>query len=378
MTRASARTTRALLVGAALAGTACSTPAAGPGAGSPSPAPIAAAPAAPTPPEPPAPTPPHRAERFVDDPALTLEVRARIKTGVLPKSVHVSPDGRQLWVCNFGYSGRRNVYVYDTATLARIGVVEFEGNAVEVGFAHAGGHAYVSNFARGTLEIVDTRSFEVVDEVRRVGQYPKVVAVAPDDARVYVANWGTGDVAVVDPAAGRVVAKLDVGRRPRGMAVDADGTVYVNAMWDHRVQVFDPRAPDTPEATRPASPRSTIDTCQFPRHAVLDGSGPEPALFVTCSGDDRLRWHGLDGRVLGEVEVGDNPRSFGLSDDGQWSAVANFDASSVTLVDLAGGRLHTTEIPDTDRIVGLAVAHGPALRVFATSWGDNQLIELGL
>jgi hypothetical protein len=110
---------------------------------------------------------------------------------------------------------------------------------------------------------------------------------------------------------------------------------------------------------------------------VLDPT--DPALFVTCSGDDRLRWHDPhDGRVLGEVEVGDNPRSFGLSDDGRWAAVANFDASSVSLVDLIGGRVRTTPIPDSDRIVGLALAKGAELRVFATSWGDNQLLELRL
>jgi hypothetical protein len=74
--------------------------------------------------------------------------------------------------------------------------------------------------------------------------------------------------------------------------------------------------------------------------------------------------------------VGDNPRSFALSDDGRWSAVANFDGSSVTLIDLIGGRRHTTQIPETKRIVGLALGKGEALRVFVTSWGNNQLIEL--
>lgn len=317
--------------------------------------------------------PPPRASEFVDDEALALTVAARTKTGVQPKSVAVSPDGAQLWVCNFGYSGRKNVYVYDATTLERIGMVEFPGNAVEVGFTHDGSRAYVSNFGRGVVEVIDAKTFELIAEVAEVGVHPKVIAVAPDDDRFYVANWSSSDVAVVDVRSNEVIEHYETGRRPRGMAVGADGTLFVNAMYDHQVHVF------APASLGPAAPvdATEIATCRYPRHAVL--APTDAALFLTCSGDDRLRWHdSRDGRVLGEVEVGDNPRSFGLSDDGRWSAVANFDASSVTIVDLIEGRRRTTAIPGSDRIVGLAVGKGETLRVFATSWGNNQLLELRL
>lgn len=306
---------------------------------------------------------PLRATSFVEDEALALDVSARVKTGVLPKSVAISPDGAQLWVCNFGYSGRKNVYVYDSATLDRIGMVEFAGNAVETAFAHDGSRAYVSNFARGVLEIIDPASFDLIDEVE-VGRYPKVIAVAPDDQRIYVANWGSANVAVVDATTHKVLEHRPTGPRPRGMATRHDGTLFVDAMWGHVVHVFPV-----------AQAEWTIPTCKHPRHAALAPN--DDALFVTCSGDDSLRWHDPhDGRVLGETPVGDNPRSFALSDDGRWSAVANFDGSSVTLVDLFGGRRFTTQIPQSKQIVGLTVGKGAQLRVFVTSWGNNQLIEL--
>lgn len=309
--------------------------------------------------------PPPRASEFVDDEALTLSVAARIKTGVQPKSVAVSPDGAQLWVCNFGYAGRKNVYVYDATSLEQIGTIEFPGNAVEVAFTHDGSRAYVSNFGRGVVEVIDARRFELLGEIAEVGVHPKVIAVAPDDDHFYVANWSSSDVAVVDVRTDEVIERYATGKRPRGMAVGPDGTLFVNAMYDHRVHVFGPER------------AAEIATCRYPRHAVI--APTDGALFLTCSGDDSLRWHdSRDGRMLGEVEVGDNPRSFGLSDDGRWSAVANFDASSVTLVDLFEGRRHTTPVPGSDRIVGLAVGRGETLRVFVTSWGNNQLIELRL
>ena len=307
---------------------------------------------------------PPRASIFVDDDSLALTVAARAKTGALPKSVAISPDGAQLWVCNFGYSGRKNVYVYDTATLAQLGMIEFEGNAVETAFAHDGSRAYVSNFSRDILEVIDPITLDVLDEVE-VGRYPKVITVSPDNARVYVANWGSANVTVVDAHSNEVIEHHPTGLRPRGMAMRRDGTLFVDAMWSHVVHVFPVEQSEW-----------QIPTCQFPRHAVL---APDDALFVTCSGDDRLRWHDThDGRTLGETHVGDNPRSFALSDDGRWVAVANFDGSSVTVIDLVAGRRYTTQIPDTKRIVGLALGKGEPLRVFVTSWGNNQLIELRL
>ena len=41
-------------------------------------------------------------------------------------------------------------------TLDRVGVVEFAGNAVETAFSPDGTTAYVSNFRRGVVEVIDT------------------------------------------------------------------------------------------------------------------------------------------------------------------------------------------------------------------------------
>ena len=48
-----------------------------------------------------------------------LEVLRRVASGVQPKSVRVSPDGRRVYVCNFGRPDRDNVFVYDAETLER-------------------------------------------------------------------------------------------------------------------------------------------------------------------------------------------------------------------------------------------------------------------
>src|SRR5262245_7336567 len=53
-------------------------------------------------------------------------------------------------------------------------------------------------------------------------------AAAAPGARVFVSNEDTGEVAIIDAATDEVVAKLPVGKRPRGLRVSRDGkTLFV-------------------------------------------------------------------------------------------------------------------------------------------------------
>lgn len=316
----------------------------------------------PTEPEPHA-EPPVPPEPSPGGPAL--EITRRVRTGVQPKSVAVSPDGSRLYVCNFGLSGRRNVYVYDAHTLERVGRIDFPGNAAEATVSADGSTVYVSNFARGVIEVVDAASLRVRHEVK-VGHNPKLMVV--DEARglLYVSNWSSRTVSAVDLASRAVDHTLRTGRRPRGMALRGDGTLLVGAMWDHRVQAYAPGS---------TAPDLEFDACENPRHLVL--SPDRARLFVSCSGDDLLRWFDpRTGEVLGQVPTGDNPRTLDLSRDGRWVAIADFSGSTVTLVDLRTMQHRTHVLPRTKQIVGLAVLPDDALRVVATSWLTNELLEL--
>ena len=294
-----------------------------------------------------------------------FEVTRRVRTGVQPKSIALSPDGSRLYVCNFGFSGRRNVWVYDAQTLEHVGRIDFPGNAAEAVVSPDGATVYVSNFARSLIEVVDAETLDVTDEIT-VGSNPKFMVI--DEARntLYVSNWSSKTVSAVDLDAGKVSRTLRTGRRPRGLALLADGTLLVGAMWDHRVQVYGPH--DT-------EPSRQFDTCQNPRHLML--SPNEERLYVSCSGERLLRWFDpVTGEALGDSPTGRNPRTIDVSGDGRYVAIADFTSSTISVVDVEDMHHRTHPVPRTNQIVGLAVAPGSPLRVYATSWLTNELLEL--
>lgn len=71
-----------------------------------------------------------------------------------------------------------------------------------------------------------------------VGVGPVGVAVAPDGGHVYVANFGSNAVSVIDTATHTVVTTIPVGVGPFGVAVTARN-VYVANSGSNTVSVID-------------------------------------------------------------------------------------------------------------------------------------------
>ena len=295
-----------------------------------------------------------------------LRVSARVATELLPKSVSVSPDGRRLAVCNFGRAGHDNVFLYDSETLARLGAVHFEGNAVESAWSPDGRTLYVSNFRHNELEVIDVESLEVRHSVP-VGAHPKTIALSRDGALIYVANYFGRSISVVDARTLREVRRLATGERPRGMAVLRDDTLLSAAFRGEAVRVF------------PAGGESEAadwEVCEFPRDILPfpDGAG----FYMTCS----LGYIGFyrregAGRPFGIAATGRNPRTIGMTRDGRFLGVANFTSSDITLIDTVARTHRRIEVPGAEHIVGLAMhPDSSSIRMYATSWSTSELILL--
>lgn len=291
-----------------------------------------------------------------------LVVTRRVRTGSQPKSVSVSPDGRQVWVAAFGTRDANNVDVFDANTLSLWGRVSFPGNAVETIFTPDGRTAYVSNFVRGTVEEIDVATRTVRATIDG-GLDPKVLALSSDARRLYIVNWRSNDVYVVDTRTRARISRLPTGRHPRGFAGLRDGSVLVASTETNTVHAFDANGVET----------RRIDVCDFPRHLVL--SSDERVLYVTCSGHSLVSAYDVrTGQRTFGARTGTNPRSLAATRDGRYLVTADFDGTSVTLVDLIGRVSRPSPIERASQIVGVAVSPTDPLRVYATSWNTRELL----
>ncbi len=69
---------------------------------------------------------------------------------------------------------------------------------------------------------------------------PYNLAISDDGSRLYVVGQESNQLVVVDPAAGSVLNKIEVGERPHTVILDRDGhTAYVSNQWADNIYIID-------------------------------------------------------------------------------------------------------------------------------------------
>ena len=139
----------------------------------------------------------------------------------------------------------------------------------------------VGNKEENSLAIVDPASGKVLARMP-TGEGPHEVAVSADGKLAFVANYGTGTapgstLSVIDLVGQKEIRKVDLSplRRPHGLAV-AGGKVYFTAEANRIVGRYDPAA-------------NKIDwmmgTGQATTHMVIAGKVPDQLFTANIGGD---------------------------------------------------------------------------------------------
>jgi len=140
-----------------------------------------------------------------------------------PGPLATSADGGTLYVAGcHGFCSDGTVHALSLPALAplgRTGLPTLPGDMVRTG---QGSSLWVTNGLGAGITSVDpvagTSGPSIHTDAGSIG-----VAVSPDRRRVYVTNFDAGTLSVVDPAAGRTLNTVPVGRAPRAIALSADG-----------------------------------------------------------------------------------------------------------------------------------------------------------
>ena len=202
-----------------------------------------------------------------------------------PREVRIAPSSGKVFV-----SGSGGISVFDTTRHALVKKIEFTDAKGESDIAmnmhvdSADGKLYVPSLSAGTLKVIDTKSYEVEKTIQlhkdnaeaalnasdvtidkslkeiyvssqgdrkgansgitvydlETGAYKKTIpfgsqalALASDEARdlLYVTDYGTGNVGVVDARTGTVVSQVSTGATSgaNDVLVTADGSAYAVA-----------------------------------------------------------------------------------------------------------------------------------------------------
>jgi YVTN family beta-propeller protein len=221
-----------------------------------------------------------------------------------------SRDGKRFYVSG-GDSGSISVFRYKDGVATFEREVKPSPKAEQTFLAGIAVHpstgaVYVCNEGNHELWELDADTL-LLKRAVGVGQHPHTVVVGADKVHLYVSNWGSRSVSVVDSAKHARIRDLTVGIRPNDMALSPDGRLFVACSGDNTVHV--------------------IATAKLEK--VGDAAGPTRRL-----------WEGtrevIATSLYPQSPEGSTPCGLALSPDGKSLFVANADNNSVIVVDVSG------------------------------------------
>jgi YVTN family beta-propeller protein len=185
------------------------------------------------------------------DPETGHKLGTPAAVGPKPHEMVASPDGKRLYVTNYGVdrfsdvaAGASSISVINLGTLKSEPVIDLgrfhRPHGIERGHS---GRLYVTTDFPPSVLIVDPAARRMVAALELDQSLPHMLAVSADERRVWVANAGSGSVSalVIGPQGERRSATtIKVGGVPMGLALSADErSLYVATRDGDQVVVID-------------------------------------------------------------------------------------------------------------------------------------------
>jgi len=279
----------------------------------------------------------------------TLKVVGRVPTGPIPHEVAVSTDGKIAVATNYGphqdgttisvidLEAQKEIHRFDLGELRGPHGVEFFGGKAwitvegskkiarydpvtneidwihEIGqnrthmlvIAPGGRTIYTSNVSSDSVTVVEANAdgSQWTNTVIAVGKGPEAIDLSPDGKEVWVGNSGDGTVSIIDTAAKKVVATLDVKtKHSNRLKFTPDGkTALISDLGSGDLVVMD-------VGTRKEVKRLKLGSSA---EGILVQPGGARA-FVAVSGDNKVAVVDLKTlAVVGTIETGKDPDGLG-------------------------------------------------------------------
>ena len=250
--------------------------------------------------------------------ATTNTVSTTIPVGSYPRGIKAVSG--YIYVANYGdpnYSGGNSISVIDPATHGVISIIILPSSVDGPrGLTGSGSKVYVSNFRSNNVSVINTATNSVVATVS-VGKGPR--GITPLGGNIYVENFDDGTISVINTATDTVSATVTVGHSPTGMGVSGTD-LYISTFQDNQVSIFNTIS----NSLRGAAP-------VISNIASLVTASTATITWTTDIASDSLVEYGIDTSYGGSV----------------YSA-SLVTSHSVTLSDLQPGRTYHFRITSVD------------------------------
>jgi len=211
--------------------------------------------------------------------------------------------------------------------------------ATSVITAGAAPFAYVANLGGG-VSVIDTAT-NIVAATVQVGIGPQGVAITPNGAFAYVANFDSNNVSVIDTATNAVVATVPVGGGPLGVAIAPSGAFAYVTAFDScagSVSVID-TAVNSPTVNTVVATVSPLGGC--PTGVAIAPSGAF-AYVANFTANNVAVINTATNTVLTTVPVGSGPRGVAITPNGAVAYVANSTSNDIAVINTATNTVAAT------------------------------------
>lgn len=141
----------------------------------------------------------------------TWEVRKYVPGGLVPERIALQPDGHYLWVGGGGYGERADdsgVTVLNTATLEVAARIRTGLGHHDITFSDDNRFAFITNSRQDTVSIIDVRTLKKRGDVPTGGKTPVAIDFSTTAQVAYISHVGDGSIAAVSAEEPRIVARL--------------------------------------------------------------------------------------------------------------------------------------------------------------------------
>ena len=155
--------------------------------------------------------------------------------------ISVNDDGTLIYA---GVDGGHSIGVIDSDPASPtfesvIAVIPVGSGVSGQALSPDGSRLYVNNYSSGSVSVIDLESKTLIATVP-VGTSPWDIAITPDGTRAFVVNTDSASVSVIDTSTNTVTATVGVANRSHGVALSANGArVYVANSNSNTVTVID-------------------------------------------------------------------------------------------------------------------------------------------